>query len=167
MQTSKASQSKDTGPKEGDRSIVATKYRHNDELERALRNYRLWERFEREGVKPLAYKRFQVDLPAEYVELLDEESDRRGFPRQALFKLIVHEWLETHLQRLRDEAFFEELVDSTVQHQGDQTFLLLSDSQHHRLNEWLHNTKKFKRSLEEEDFKKTSRKPREDFKKND
>jgi hypothetical protein len=72
----------------------------DDGIEQALRHYRLWERFERENPNSTQeWKKFQIDLPTGFLDLLDEECDRRGVPRQSLIKFIVYEWLTKCLEQ--------------------------------------------------------------------
>jgi hypothetical protein len=73
-----------------------------DDFDRALRRYRLWEEWERTKLPAeTAYRRFHIDVPEPFFELLDAECNQRGVPKQSFVKCVLWEWFNNRVERTK------------------------------------------------------------------
>jgi hypothetical protein len=69
------------------------------DLDRWLRNFQFWDRWQKDQ-QETEWKTFNIDLPIDFLQMLDREAEARGVTRQSMVKFILYEWLRNiHLAR--------------------------------------------------------------------
>jgi len=86
------------GQKTSEQETAAT-VNFDADLDKALRNFRLWDNWERQHISREPWRRFNIDLSHEFLEMLDNECEVRGVPRQTLVKYVLWDWLRQQLDR--------------------------------------------------------------------
>lgn len=75
-----------------------------DQIDLALRQFRLWEKWEKIQEEPEDEYTFMLHMPMGMKEMISEEAGRRGLAMGSLVKFIMYEWLkEQQVKRKREK----------------------------------------------------------------